>query len=144
MVLLLMLGIWEVGRFVLVGQVLNTAAREGARLAAGGYTNSVPVTCTMVQQAVQDYLTASGFPSAAVSGATITVVCKASTIWTDPYQAQPLDPFQVVVTIPPGAAFNSLGWTLLPRLTSITQLQVNVTWYSLNNSQCVVGTTLPD
>ena len=63
MVLVLMLGIWEVGRFVLVGQMLDTAAREGARLAAGGYTNSVPVTCAMVQQAVQDYLTAAGFPS---------------------------------------------------------------------------------
>ena len=144
MVLVLLFGIWEVGRFVLVGQMLNTAAREGARLAAGGYSNSVPVTCAMVQQAVQDYLTASGFPSAAVTGAQVTVVCKAATAWTDPYQAQPLDPFQVVVTIPSGAAFNSLRWTLLPRLTSITQLTVAVTWYSLNNSQVVVGTTLPD
>ena len=143
MVLVLLFGIWEVGRFVLVGQILNTAAREGARLAAGGYTNSVPVTCAMVQQAVQDYLTAAGFPSAAVSGSTVSVVCQASTGWTDPYQAQPLDQFQVVVTIPPGSAFNSMRWTLLPRLTSITQLQVAVTWYSLNNSECVVGTSLP-
>ena len=108
-----MFGIWEVGRFVLVGQMLNTAAREGARLAAGGYTNSVPVTCAMVQQAVQDYLTAAGFPAAAVSGSQVTVVCKASTAWTDPYQALPLDPFQVVVTIPQGSAFNSLRWTML-------------------------------
>lgn len=144
MVLVLMFGVWEVGRFVLVGQILNTAAREGARLAAGGYTNSVPVTCAMVQQAVQDYLTAAGFPTAAVSGSTVSVVCQAGTAWTDPYQAQPLDKFQVVVTIPAGTAFNSLRWTVLPRLTSITQLQVAVTWYSLNNSQVVVGTTLPD
>ncbi len=57
--------------------------------------------------------------------------CLASPVWTDPYQAQPLDPFQVVVTIPSGAAFNSLSWTLLPRLTSITQLSLTVTWYSL-------------
>ncbi len=144
LVLVLMFGIWEVGRFVLVSQMLDTAAREGARLAAGGYTNSVPVTCAMVQQAVQDYMTAAGFPSAAVSGSQVTVVCLASTPWTDPYQAQPLDPFKVVVTIPSGTAFNSLRWTLLPRLTSITQLQVSVTWYSLNNSQVVVGTALPD
>jgi Flp pilus assembly protein TadG len=144
MVLVLLFGIWEVGRFVLVGQVLNTAAREGARLAAGGYTiNNTPVTCAMVQQAVQDYLTAAGFPSAAVTGSQVSVVCQAATSWTDPYQAQPLDKFQVVVTIPSGAAFNSLRWTLLPRLTSITQLTITVTWYSLNNSQCVVSTALP-
>jgi Flp pilus assembly protein TadG len=142
-VLVMLFGIWEVGRFVLVGQMLNTAAREGARLAAGGYTNGTPVTCAMVTQAVQDYLTAAGFPTAAVSGAQVTVVCKASTAWTDPYQALPLDPFQVVVTIPAGTAFNSLRWTLLPRLTSITQLSVTVTWYSLNNSQVVVSTALP-
>ena len=98
----------------------------------------------MVQQAVQDYLTAAGFPSAAVTGTQVTVVCKAATAWTDPYQALPLDPFQVVVTIPAGSAFNSLRWTVLPRLTSITQLSVAVTWYSLNNSQVVVGTALPD
>jgi Flp pilus assembly protein TadG len=144
MVLVLLFGMWEVGRFVLISQALNTAAREGARLAAGGYTNGTPVTCALVQQAVRDYLTGSGFPSAAVSGSTVTVICKASTVWTDPYQAQPLDPFQVVVTIPPGAAFNSLRWTLLPRLTSITQISIAVTWYSLNNSQVVVSTALPD
>ena len=69
LVLVLLFGIWEVGRFVLVGQMLNTAAREGARLAAGGYTNGTPVTAGMVQQAVQDYLTAAGFPAAAVNGA---------------------------------------------------------------------------
>ena len=48
------------------------------------------------------------------------------------------------MTIPSGAAFNSLSWTLLPRLTSITQLSLTVTWYSFNNSQVVVSTTLPD
>ncbi len=144
LVLVLLFGIWEVGRFVLVGQTLDTAAREGARLAAGGYTNGTPVTAAMVQTAVQNYLTSAGFPAAAVSGAQIQVNCLASPPWNDPYLAQPLDPFQVVVTIPSGAAFNSLSWTLLPRLTSITQLSISVTWNSLNNSQVVVNTALPD
>jgi Flp pilus assembly protein TadG len=144
LVMLLLFGIWEVGRFVLVGQTLNTAAREGARLAAGGYTNGTPVTSAMVQTAVQNYMTAAGLPSAAVNGAQVSLVCQASPVWTDPYQAQPLDPFQVVVTIPSGTAFNSLGWTLLPRLTSISQLTLTVDWYSLNNSQVVVSTALPD
>jgi len=144
LVLVLLFGIWEVGRFVLVGQTLNSAAREGARLAAGGYTSGTPVTSAMVSTAVQNYMTAAGMPSAAVNGTQVSVVCQASPVWADPYQAQPLDPFQVVVTIPSGTAFNSLSWTLLPRLTSINSLSLTVDWFSLNNSQVVVNTALPD
>ncbi len=94
MVLGLLFGLWEVGRFVLVGQTLNTAARRRGRLAAGGYTNSVPVTCAMVQQAVQDYLTASGFPNAAVTGSQVSVACKASTPWTIPIRLNRSIPFK--------------------------------------------------
>ena len=52
LLLILMLGVWEVGRMIQVQQVLVNAAREGARLAGGGYVNGTPVTATMVQQAV--------------------------------------------------------------------------------------------
>src|ERR1700676_4597826 len=95
--LTLMLGVWEVGRMVQVCQVLDNAAREGARMAAGGYVNGTPVTCAMVQQEVSNYLTAAGFPSAAATGAVTTVTCLAGTAWTDPYQAQPSDSFTVSV-----------------------------------------------
>ena len=111
--LTMMLGVWEVGRMIQICQILDNAAREGARLAAGGYVNGTAVTAAMLQTAVQNYLTAAGLPSTAVSGSQVTLTCLATTTWTDPYQALPLDPFTVTVTIPAGAAFNSLRWNLL-------------------------------
>jgi Flp pilus assembly protein TadG len=140
--LVLMLGVWEVGRLIQVNQIVVNSAREGARLAAGGYVNGTPVTVSMVQQAVKDYLTAAGLPAAAVSGVQVNLVCQASPSWTDPSAALPLDKFQVNVVIPAGAAFNSLRWTPA-KLTSTTQMSVTVNWQSLNNSKIVVSATLP-
>jgi hypothetical protein len=88
-------------------------------------------------------LTAAGLPTAAVTGSQITLTCLATTPWTDPYLAQPLDPFSVTVTIPAGAPFNSLRWNLLTQITSVRSLTQTVYWQSSNNSQVVVTTTLP-
>jgi Flp pilus assembly protein TadG len=141
--IILMFGVWEVGRLVQVNQIVINAAREGARLAAGGYVNSTPVTSAMVTQAVRDYLSSAGLPTAAVSGAQISLACQASPSWSDPSSALPLDAFQVTVTIPAGAAFNSLRWSLLAPLTSATQMSTTVAWRSLNDAEIVVDTQLP-
>ena len=68
-----MLGVWEVGRFIDISMVVQDAARRGARMAAGGVSGGTNVTVAMVQQAVQNYLTAAGFPSAAATGAQVTL-----------------------------------------------------------------------
>jgi Flp pilus assembly protein TadG len=141
--LIMMLGIWEVGRIIQVQQILVNSAREGARLAAGGYVNSVPVTNTMVQQAVRDYLQAAGLPPAAVSGAQITLTCQAAPGWTDPADAIPLDPFRVNVKIPAGAAFDSLRWSFVTKITSVSEMEAYVDWVSLNNVEISVDTQLP-
>jgi Flp pilus assembly protein TadG len=143
LLVILLLGLWEVGRLVHVNQIINNAAREGARLAAGGYTNGTPVTASMVQQAAKDYMTAAGLPTAAVSGSQVTLICQASPSWTDPSAALPLDKFQVRVVIPAGAAFSSLKWTSLNSITTATQMSTTVTWESLNNSVITVPTSLP-
>jgi len=143
LLLVLMLGVWEVGRIIQIQQMLVNSCREGARFAAGGYTNGTPVTNAMVQQAVRDYLTSAGFPTVAVSNAQVSLSCLSSPTWTDPYQALPLDKFQVSVVIPSGTAFNSLRWTLLNQITSVRSLSASVNWMSLNNTQIVVNTQLP-
>ncbi len=143
LLLILMLGVWEVGRLIEVDQVLCNAAREGARLAGGGYVNGTPVTATQVQQAVRDYMKASGLPLTAVNGALVQVNCQASPTWNDPSDALPLDKFQVQVVIPQGAAFDSLRWNLLNRITSISQITATANWQSLNNTKIVVDTSLP-
>jgi hypothetical protein len=91
---------------------------------------------------VQNYLTAAGLPSAAVSGAQISVTNLSTDTWTDPCNALPLDPFSVTVTIPSGTALNSLFWGpgFIP---GVNQLSATVTWLSANDSQVVVNTTLP-
>jgi Flp pilus assembly protein TadG len=141
--LIFMIGTWEVGRLVEVSQILYNAAREGARLAAGGYTNGTAVTASMVQTAVQNYMTAAGLPSTAVTNSQVTLTCLASPTWTDPVNALPLDRFQVTVTIPAGTAFNSLRWSFVTQLTSVRQMSSTVNWESLNNSTITVSTALP-
>ncbi len=144
LLLILMLGIWEVGRYIHVQQIMVNSAREGARLAAGGYTtNSVPVTNTMVQQAVKDYLQGAGLPAAAYSNAQVTLTSLASPAWTNPHEANPLDRFEVKVVIPAGAAFESTRWSFLPKLTGVNQMEAVVDWVSLNNEEISIDTDLP-
>ena len=83
-IVLLMLGMWDVGRVAQMSRLLEDAAREGARVAAGGTNNGSPVTVANVQSAVQNYLTAGGMPAAAINGATISVTNLSSDSWTNP------------------------------------------------------------
>jgi Flp pilus assembly protein TadG len=138
-----MFGMWEVGRLIQVNQIVVNSAREGARLAAGAYVNGTPVTSAMVQQAVRDYMRASGLPAAAYNGATITLTCLASPNWVNPSDALPLDRFTVQVTIPTGAAFNSMLWSLIYRLSSVNQMSVTVSWVSCTDAKIAVSTQLP-
>jgi Flp pilus assembly protein TadG len=144
LLVIMMAGIWEVGRIVQVQQMLVNSAREGARLAAGGYTvNSTPVTQTMVRQAVRDYLRGVGLPAAAYNNAEVTLTCMAQPAWVDPHEAQPLDKFRLQVSIPAGAPFESTRWSFIPRLTGVNQMSASVDWVSLNNVEIVVDTNLP-
>ena len=146
LLLMLMIGMWEVGRMVQISQILANAAREGARYAAMGNLNingvNTPITVPMVQQSVRDYLTGAGLPAVAVSGAQVQLTNLSNNTWTDPSDAQPMDKFQVTVTIPSGAAFNSLQWSAL-KITGTNQLSASVTWVSLVDSQVLPNMQLP-
>jgi len=142
--LVMMLGIWEVGRLIQVQQILVNSAREGARLAAGGYTNNgTPVTSAMVQQAVRDYMTSAGLPTVATTAAQITLTSTATPAWTNPSDALPLDKFRVQVVIPSGAAFDSLRWSFVAKITPTNNMTAYVDWVSLNNVKITVDTNLP-
>jgi Flp pilus assembly protein TadG len=143
MLIIVMFGVWEVGRMIQVNQVLINGAREGARLAAGGYVDGTPVTNAMVTQAVRDYLRAAQFPADAYNGAQVTLTCLATPNWTNPSDALPNDSFSVQVTIPAGAPFDSLAWSLVTRYTGVTSMTTTVGWMSLNDEKIVVDTQLP-
>lgn len=139
----LMFGLWEVGRMIEVNQNLSAAVREGGRIAAGGSVDNTSVTVAMVRSQVQNYMTAAGLPTAAVSGSTVTVTNLSSNTWTDPGDAKPLDKFSVSVTIPAGAPFQSLRWGLMSTITGMTSITVTSYWYSANDSKLTVSSTLP-
>jgi hypothetical protein len=138
----MMLAMWQIGQIAEMSRIVKDAAREGARVAAGGVNNGSPVTVANVQTAVQNFLTAAGMPSTAVNGATIAVANLSADSWTDPGNAVPLDQFSVTVTIPAGAPFNSLQ-LLGANLCGVTQLQESVEWLSANDTKVTVSTTLP-
>ena len=139
LVVLLMMGIWEVGRMIEMSRTMQDAVRQGARMAAGGVSQGTPVTCSMVKTEVQNYLTAAGIPSAVanISQVTLSTTCG----WTDPCNANPLDPFTVSVTIS-GSGFTSLYW-VPSHITGVSQLSATVNWVSNNDSTVVVNTQLP-
>jgi len=146
--LILMVGMWQVGRLVQVSQILNNAARSGARYAAMGSTNlngvNTPITAAMVQKTVSSYLLASGLPPAVVNETQIQVLNLSGNNWTDPGSAQPMDQFQVQVTILP-AGFSNLLWSglMLSGTENLNQLSSTATWVSLVDSQVSVNTQLP-
>jgi Flp pilus assembly protein TadG len=69
LLLLMVLGMFEYGRIVMLRQALQNAAREGARLAAVGTasTSTSKVTTAQIQSTVISYLTGQNVPSITVS-----------------------------------------------------------------------------
>jgi Flp pilus assembly protein TadG len=141
--IVLLMGVWEVGRLVQISQILSNAAREGARLSAGGASNGTGVTVAMAQQAVRDYMTSAGMPSAAVNGAEITVTNLSAHSWTNPADAEPLDRFRVAVRIPPGPAFDCLKIGMANSLTGVNEINVQTEWLSANDAVITVDANLP-
>jgi Flp pilus assembly protein TadG len=95
---LLVFGMIEFGRMVMVQQVITNASREGARLAVLDGTTTSDVT-----SAVQNYLTGG-----AVEGATVTVTP------APPSSAGYGEPVTVTVNVP----FNQVSWLPTPMFLS--------------------------
>jgi len=121
-ILLLLLGIWEVGRLVEVNQVLDNAAREGARQAATGQkTNSE------VQLVVCNYLKNAGLPDYTSTKDTVVFVDDLDRPGTDVTAATRLERLRVRVTIP----FKDVRWITLNLVTNPSStLNAEANWRS--------------
>jgi Flp pilus assembly protein TadG len=126
----LALGIWEMGRIVQVQQVLDNAAREGARQASTGEkTNSQVIT------AVKQYITDAGLNSA---NANVTVTNVTS--GTDAASASQLDHLTISITLP----YSDVAWTTVSDfVTQGTNLTASADWYSMKDSPLTVSQTIP-
>lgn len=115
---LLLFGIWEVGRLIELNQILVNAAREGGRRAAtGAYTNDQTKT------AVKNYLKNAGIPT---TNADVTVQDKTSGV--DVSQASQNDQLQVSVSVP----FKDVRWIALNAFTDdTTTVNATVIWYAM-------------
>jgi hypothetical protein len=157
----LLLGLWQTGRIVQVKQILDNAAREGARLASqsqivslvGGFTNvTVSTGLPNVQDTVREYLFAAGV----VNSTTVTDV-QVDFQFIDPFPSltdpaytpyPPSPPYQpwmgvkgqrftVTVTLP----IQDINWT--PFDLTGYNLTSSVTWAIMVDDPFTVNTAVP-
>jgi Flp pilus assembly protein TadG len=134
----LLLGIWEIGRMVQVKQILDNAAREGARAASTGFQ-----TLSDIDLTVKNYLAAAGLKT---DGYTVKVynltnnpTPKPTDPSDDPTAAKQLDHLRVDVTLP----FNNVKWLFANRLTNVQTLGSSAHWYSMKDQALVVDPSMP-
>jgi Flp pilus assembly protein TadG len=131
LIVLLLLGLWEVGRLVDVQQSVSNAAREAGRAASTGAR-----TITEVQAAATNYLARVGFPTANV---TVTVTNLTSSSRPDPSTADQLDRFQIVVTLP----FNDVRWVMINQFTAGHVIRAETVWSSMRDVPVAISTAVP-
>ena len=132
LIVTLLLGTWEMGRYVEVQQIISDAAREGGRQAScGQMTNSQVIT------AVTNYVKFAGLPTADL----VVTVADLTNAGTDVSQATSLDQLQVAVSLP----FKDVRWTPLKLVTTdATNVTASVIWYSALPVSYPNSVTSPD
>jgi Flp pilus assembly protein TadG len=148
LLLVLLAGLWQVGRIVQVSELLNNATREGARIASqseiiapvGGFAYIHTSTgIPNVQDTVREYL----FHAGVINSTNVNDVqvqfqfLTGDTTRTDPYQGNLGDVFQVTATLP----LQDVNWT--PFSLAGYNLQSQVVWTILVDSPFTVNTTIP-
>lgn len=121
MLLMFLLGLWELGRLADARQILTNAAREGARQASTGR-----LTDTQVQAVVVGYLKHAGLP---IAHLTVTVT-NLNAPGMDSTMASQFDPIQVSVSLP-WSDLRLVDASLL--LSGSTQVDTKAIWCSLKD-----------
>ncbi len=130
--LIIVSGIWEVGRMVQVQQLLANAAREGGRQASAGQKDA-----TACRQYVVNYLNMNGLSGVTISMVTLTNVTAPAR--SDPSTANQLDQFRVTVAVP----YSAVRWSTLSQITRTTTMVAVSDWYSMRDSIITINKTIP-
>jgi Flp pilus assembly protein TadG len=141
-IMVMLLGIWEVGRLINADEMVNNAAREGARQASTGLRTNAQVVAE-VQYYLYQAMVGQGTPASraqqVVNDAIITVQ-DLNSPGTDVGQATQLDQIQVTVSIP----FSDVRWVALSLITNpSTRVNGQATFYCLKDQQFPTGVTAP-
>ena len=161
--MLILTGLWEVGRFTEVQQVLWNAGREGARDASLGQDNLQTVAAnilTYLQGAEQTAFGQGHSTSMIAPVVTLPANTTGYTCWdntanrelftmtftditnpsvTDPTAMTQLDLYQIGLQVP----FASIGWSTLIPIGGMSRLQVTVVWTSLIDTPFQIAPDLP-
>jgi hypothetical protein len=146
LLVLLIVGVWEIGRLIQLQQIMNTAARDGARLAAqANITNASGDTTLIAMQAsdpnvedtIRDSLRAAGITN--LNGLQITFeYLEGNLSATQPYEGVKNQRFRIRVTLP----YANLRWTNLS-LINPTTLGGECTWQMLVDDPFTLNAELP-
>jgi len=131
LLLVLLLGLWEIGRLVEVKQLVLTAAREAARQAAGGSK-----TQQEVREAAANYLE---FADIDTDGLVVTVRNLTNASNDEPSTAEQLDRLEVVVELP----IANVRWLALDSFTHATVIDGRAEWRSMRDLPVVVSHDIP-
>jgi Flp pilus assembly protein TadG len=132
LIVAILLGVWEVGRALVVEEILCNAASVGGRAASTGLYSA-----TQVQAVVTNYLALAGVPTQNVA----VTVSDLTTPGTDPTAASALDQLQVTVSIP----FSNVTWGGTSMFVpGNSLLNATATWYSANAYSYPTNITVPD
>jgi Flp pilus assembly protein TadG len=132
LMLILISGVWEVGRMVSAQQIVANAAREGGRELAAGQTS-----VATVQSYVVNYMTMNGLTSADATMVTITNITNSGR--ADPTTCNQLDQWRVTVTVP----YSTIRWSTIAQITKAASLTASADWYSMRDSTLAVDAIIP-
>ena len=162
-IVVIMLGIWEVGRIVQVSNVLWNGARESARDASVGQDNLQTVannTLTYLQSAMPGTFNPSHSTTMKAPVVTLPANTTGYTCWdntsnqelftitftditqpsvTDPTTMSKLDHYEIGLQVP----YASISWNSLAQITSVSRLSIAVDWACMQDSPFSITESLP-
>jgi Flp pilus assembly protein TadG len=163
LLLLLLLGLWEVGRIVEVQGVMSNSAREAARDASLGQDNLQTVASNLTTYLQSAEPTAFGQGHATILKApvvalppnttgytcwdttanrelfTVTFTDRTNPSVTDPTGMSQLDRYEIGVQVP----YANIGWLPIAWVTGTNRLYTTVDWAAMVDSPFTIPPSLP-
>jgi Flp pilus assembly protein TadG len=130
LLLLMLAGLWEIGRMIEVQQILMNATREGARQAASGSKTS-----TDVQNGVINHVSRAGLST---TGMTVTVE-NLTQPGVDPSAANQMDRLRISLSFP----FANVRWAAMDYVITGSDLTAAAEWNSMRDVPLNIDTSLP-
>lgn len=163
LLVLIMSGLWEVGRITEVQQIMWNSGREAARDASLGESNLQTVANNLLTylQAAEPTAFGQGHTTSMIAPVislpanttgytcwdsttnrelfTMTFADFTNTTVTDPTGMKQLDRYGIGVSVP----YTSIAWSPLAQITGVSRLSVAVNWASMVDSPFQIAPYLP-